>query len=59
MSAYLCASIKSDHEARQVEEVVEKYRQGMWIDIRDANTNHNMPKIIQALKNRELRESVF
>lgn len=50
LSAYLCASIKSDHEARQVEEVVEKYRQGMWIDIRDANTNHNMPKIIQALK---------
>jgi adenine deaminase len=50
LSAYLCANIKSDHEARQVEEVVEKYRQGMWIDIRDANTNHNMPKIIQALK---------
>lgn len=50
LSAYLCASIKSDHEARQVEEVVEKYRQGMWIDIRDANTNHNMTKIIQALK---------
>lgn len=50
LSAYLCASIKSDHEARQVEEVIEKYRQGMWIDIRDANTNHNMPKIIQALQ---------
>lgn len=50
LSAYLCANIKSDHEARQVEEVVEKYRQGMWIDIRDANTNHNMPKIMQALK---------
>lgn len=50
LSAYLCANIKSDHEARQVEEVIEKYRQGMWIDIRDANTNHNMPKIMQALK---------
>lgn len=50
LSAYLCANIKSDHEARQVEEVIEKYRQGMWIDIRDANTNHNMPKIVQALK---------
>lgn len=60
LSAYLCANIKSDHEARQVEEVIEKYRQGMWIDIRDANTNHNMPKIMQALKkNRKLRESVL
>lgn len=49
LSAYLCNGIKSDHEARGVQEVIEKYRQGMWIDIRDANTNHNMPKIIEAL----------
>ena len=50
LSAYLSTGIQSDHEARKVDEIIEKYRQGMWIDIRDANTNHNMPNMIQAFQ---------
>ena len=49
LSAYLVAGIQSDHESKNAHEVLEKYRQGMWIDIRDANTNRNMEEIISGL----------
>lgn len=49
LSAYLCAGASSDHEAKTFDEVIEKYRKGMWIDIRDANTSRNMKTIVKAL----------
>lgn len=50
LSAYLCSGVKSDHECKEAQEVLEKYRQGMWIDIRDSNTGRQMPKILAVLK---------
>lgn len=50
LSAYLCTGISSDHECKNETEILEKYRNGMWIDIRDANTSRNMEKVIQTIK---------
>lgn len=50
LSAYLCAGPSSDHEAKKADEIIEKYRKGMWIDVRDGNTSRNMQSIIPALK---------
>lgn len=50
LSAYMCAGIISDHEAKYKDEIIQKVRNGMWIDIRDANTGKHMKNIIPILK---------
>lgn len=42
LAAYLIGGPISDHESSRVEEWLEKYRQGMHIDLRDSNTNKNL-----------------
>lgn len=50
LSAYLCAGPKSCHEVKTGEEALEKYRKGMWIDIREANTQGRMKEILEAFQ---------
>lgn len=50
LSAYLCAGPTSCHEIKTKEEALEKYRKGMWIDIREANTQGRMKEILEAVK---------
>ena len=38
LSAYVNAGPQSDHEVKTKQEALDKYRKGMWIDIREANT---------------------
>lgn len=51
LSAYLCAGPSTCHESRSAIEALEKYRNGMVVDIRDSNTSRNMSKIISGMKN--------
>lgn len=51
LSAYLCGGPETCHESRDTNEAYEKYRQGMFIDMRDSSMCKNVPEIWAALKN--------
>lgn len=51
LSAYLCGGPKTCHETRLSDEAYNKYRQGMFIDMRDSSMCKNVPAIWDGLKN--------
>ncbi|MFR2740509.1 MAG: adenine deaminase C-terminal domain-containing protein [[Clostridium] innocuum] len=50
LSAYVNAGPQSDHEVKTKQEALDKYRKGMWIDIREANTQGRMKEILDVCK---------
>src|SRR3954469_17252926 len=46
LSAYAAAGIRSDHEARTVEEGRERLRAGMWLLIREASMARNLEALL-------------
>ncbi|HLQ39539.1 MAG TPA: adenine deaminase C-terminal domain-containing protein [Tetragenococcus sp.] len=50
LAAYRIGGPVSDHEATSIEEIQEKVRNGFYIDIRESNTNRNLGKFIQTIK---------
>lgn len=51
LSAYLSGGPSTDHECHMSSEAYEKYRQGMFIDMRDSSMCKNVPAIWEGLKN--------
>jgi adenine deaminase len=50
LNAYISAGIRSDHEARTVEEGRERLRAGMWLLIREASGARNLRDLLPLVK---------
>jgi adenine deaminase len=50
LSAYLCGGPNTCHESHETQEAYEKYRDGMFIDMRDSSMCKNIPAIWKALQ---------
>ncbi len=50
LSAYLCGGPNTCHESRVSDEAYQKYRSGMYIDMRDSSMCKNIPEIWEGLK---------
>jgi adenine deaminase len=46
LNAYVCAGIRSDHEATTYEEALEKRRLGMWVMLREASIARNLADLL-------------
>lgn len=51
LSAYLVGGPETDHECHMSNEAYEKYRNGMFIDMRDSSMCKNVPALWEGLKN--------
>ncbi|MCI9092463.1 MAG: adenine deaminase [Coprobacillus sp.] len=50
LSAYLCGGPNTCHESRDTNEAYEKYRNGMFLDMRDSSMCKNIPAVWDAVK---------
>lgn len=50
LAAYCACGIQSDHEITSVENLCEKLRAGMWIDVRESSMSDGVPQAIAAMK---------
>jgi adenine deaminase len=58
LSAYLCAGPSTCHESRSAGEALEKYRNGMKVDIRDSNSNANVMRIVPGMNKLKYRDNL-
>ncbi|MBR2676644.1 MAG: adenine deaminase [Solobacterium sp.] len=49
LSAYLAGGPMTDHESTLAEEAIEKYRQGMFVDIKESSFGRNVKTLTEAL----------
>ena len=54
LQAYIAAGISSDHEASSVEEILEKLRLGMKIQLREGSFAKDLSNVVQELKEMEI-----
>ncbi len=59
LTAYVNASIGSDHECTRVEEALEKLRLGMYIFIREATNAHNLKDLLPLVTPENSRRICF
>jgi adenine deaminase len=59
LQAYLCAGIRSDHEAFSLEEAREKVRMGMMVMIREGTSARNLDALIPLVNERNQRRFCF
>ncbi len=50
LSAYLAGGPNTDHESSLAEEAMEKYRQGMFVDIKESSFGRNVKTLTEALQ---------
>lgn len=50
LSAYLCGGPHTDHESSNAAEALEKYRAGMYIDMRESSITKNVNELWKGLK---------
>lgn len=59
LNAYICAGIKTDHECITADEVKEKIRKGMYIQIREGTQSKDLEQLIGAITPYTLRRLLF
>ncbi len=51
LSAYLCGGPESDHESSLASEALEKYRNGVRIDLRESSMTKNVEELMKTFRN--------
>ena len=59
LNAYLCAEIKTDHEPFSVEECREKVARGMYIQLRNGSSAHNIVENVKAMDEFNFRRFIL
>ncbi len=59
LNAYVAAGIKTEHECSTVEEMMERLRLGMYIQIREGSATRNLKELIKAVNKDNLRRIMF
>lgn len=59
LNAYLCAEIKTDHEPFSVEECKEKVARGMYIQLRNGSSAHNIVENVKAMDEFNFRRFIL
>lgn len=50
LTAYVLAGVQSDHESEETEEILEKLRRGMYVDLRASSLVNHMKQLAEGLK---------
>lgn len=50
LTAYVLAGVQSDHESEEAEEILEKLRRGMYVDLRASSLVNHMEQLAAGLK---------
>lgn len=54
LNAYRAAGINTEHENTTIDEVIEKLRLGMYVQIREGSAAHNLENIVKGMLDRKL-----
>ncbi len=59
LAAYVASGIKTDHECTTAEEMLEKLRLGMYIQIREGTTTKDVKQLVRVITPQNLRRCLF
>lgn len=59
LNTYVLAGVKTDHECRTVDEMIEKIRLGMYIMIREGSATKDLVNLIKGLNNFNYQRCMF
>ncbi len=59
LTAYIAAGIYSDHESVSLDEAREKFRQGMWVMIREGSSEKNLDALLPLVTDKTYKRCLF
>lgn len=59
LNAYVAAGVRAEHECETVEEMIERLRLGMYIQIREGSAARNLEALVQGVNKENLRRVLF
>ncbi|MGM9937650.1 MAG: adenine deaminase C-terminal domain-containing protein [Candidatus Ornithomonoglobus sp.] len=59
LDAYICSGVTTDHECRDVHEMLEKISRGLYVAIREGSLSKDLKRLIFAVNNLNFRSFTF
>lgn len=59
LNAYKIAGVKTEHECSTIEEMIDRIRVGMYIQIREGTAARNLEELVQGINKDNLRRCIF
>lgn len=59
LNAYVAAGVKTEHECETVEEMINRLRLGMYIQVREGSAARNLEALVQGVSKENLRRVLF
>ncbi|MGB3368619.1 MAG: adenine deaminase [Acidaminobacteraceae bacterium] len=59
LNAYVAAGVKTEHECETVQEMINRLRLGMYIQIREGSAARNLEALVQGVSKENLRRILF